>query len=47
MGFKSGLRKNQATETYVTISQGPFAEGRTMQVSCMRLRLDIWYQKLS
>jgi hypothetical protein len=47
MGFKSGLRKNQATENYVTISEGPFAEGTTMQVSYMRLRLDSWYDKLS
>ena len=47
MGFKSGLRKNQATEDYVTITDGPFAQGTTMQVSYMRLRLDGWYQDLS
>jgi hypothetical protein len=47
MGFKSGLRKNQATENYVTITNGPFAGGTTMQVSYMRLRLDGWYQGLS
>ena len=47
MGFKSGLRKNQATEDYVTIPDGPFAGGTTMQVSYMRLRLDSWYQQLS
>jgi hypothetical protein len=47
MGFKSGLRKNQATEDYVTIANGPFAQGTTMQVSYMRLRLDSWYQDLS
>jgi hypothetical protein len=47
MGFKSGLRKNQATETSVTIAEGPFAEGTTMQVSYMRLRLDSWYEDLS
>jgi hypothetical protein len=46
MGFKSGLRKNQATEDAVTIADGPFAEGTTMQVSYMRLRLDGWYEKL-
>jgi hypothetical protein len=46
MGFKSGLRKNQATENYVTIADGPFAEGTTMQVSYMRLRLDSWYGML-
>src|ERR1700689_5518673 len=47
MGFKSGLRKNQATEDSVTITDGPFVEGTTMQVSYMRLRLDGWYQDLS
>ena len=47
MGFKSGLRKNQATEDYVTIADGPFAGGTTMQVSYMRLRLDSWYDGLS
>ena len=46
MGFKSGLRKNQATEDYVTIADGPFAEGTTMQVSYMRLRLASWYGQL-
>ncbi len=47
MGFKSGLRKNQATEDFVTIGNGPFAEGTTMQVSYMRLRLERWYHGLS
>jgi hypothetical protein len=47
MGFKSGLRKNQATEDFVTIADGPFAGGTTMQVSYMRLRLDSWYDGLS
>jgi hypothetical protein len=47
MGFKSGLRKNQATEDYVTVPGGPFAGGTTMQVSYMRLRLDSWYGQLS
>jgi dye decolorizing peroxidase len=46
MGFKSGLRKNQATEDYVTIADGPFADGTTMQVSYMRLSLDGWYGQL-
>ncbi|HEY5317429.1 MAG TPA: hypothetical protein VIJ20_05580, partial [Solirubrobacteraceae bacterium] len=46
MGFKSNLRKNQATEDYVTIADGPFAGGTTMQVSYMRLRLDSWYGSL-
>jgi hypothetical protein len=47
MGFKSSLRKNQATEDYVTIPAGPFAGGTTMQVSYMRLSLQSWYQDLS
>jgi hypothetical protein len=46
MGFKSGLRRNQASEDDVTIRGGPFAGGTTMQVSYMRLRLDSWYQDL-
>ncbi len=47
MGFKSGFKKNQATEDDVTITDGPFADGTTMQVSYMRLRLDSWYQNLN
>jgi hypothetical protein len=43
MGFKSGYRKNQASEDDVTIASGPFAGGTTMHVSRMRLRLDSWY----
>jgi dye decolorizing peroxidase len=42
MGFKSGLRLNQATEDDVTI-----ADGTTMHVSYMRLRLGTWYAQLS
>jgi hypothetical protein len=47
MGFKSGLARNQATEDSVTIPTGAFAQGTTMQVSYMRLRLDSWYDELS
>ncbi len=47
MGFKSGLRRNQASEDAVTIPAGEFAGGTTMQVSYMRLRLDSWYGELS
>ncbi len=47
MGFKSGLKKNQATEERVTIKRGAFAQGTTMQVSYMRETLDGWYSKLS
>lgn len=47
MGFKSGLKKNQATEDDVTIPGGPFAGGTTMQVSHMHLGLDQWYAQLT
>jgi len=47
MGFKSNLKRNQATEDAVTVADGPFAGGTTLQVSYMRLRLDSWYQDLS
>jgi len=43
MGFKSGYRKNQATEDAVAIADGPFAEGTTMQVSELRYQLEGWY----
>ena len=47
MGFKSSLRRNQASEADVTIDSGAFALGTTMAVSYMRLRLDSWYGELS
>jgi hypothetical protein len=47
MGFKSGMRKNQASEDFVTITDGPFAHGTTMQVSYMSEPLQDWYRKLS
>jgi dye decolorizing peroxidase len=47
MGFKSALRRNQASEDDVTIPDGPFAGGTTMHVSYMRLRLATWYGQLS
>jgi hypothetical protein len=43
MGFKSGFRRNQATEDDVTIASGPMSGGTTMHVSRMRLRLESWY----
>ena len=46
MGFKSSLKRNQASEDDVTIRTGQFAGGTTLQVSYMRLRLDSWYQDL-
>ena len=47
MGFKSNLRRNQASEDDVSIQSGSFEGGTTMQVSYMRLSLDTWYQNLS
>jgi len=47
MGFKSNLKRNQASEDAVAITSGPFAGGTTMAVSYMRLRLDSWYGELS
>ena len=47
MGFKSALKRNQATEDAVTIADGPFAGGSTMHASYLRLRLDTWYAQLS
>ena len=47
MGFKSSLRRNQASESDVTIQRGPFAGGTTMQVSYMRLSLETWYRNLN
>jgi hypothetical protein len=46
MGFRSNLRRNQATEDDVAIPGGPFADGTTMAISYMRLRLDSWYGDL-
>ena len=46
MGFRSGLRRNQATEPGVTIREGVMAGGTTMHVSYMRLQLDDWYRLL-
>ncbi|USZ72058.1 Dyp-type peroxidase [Natronosalvus halobius] len=45
MGFKSGFKKNQATEDRVTIQEGPFAEGTTTHLSRIRLSLDQWYEQ--
>ncbi|HWD69687.1 MAG TPA: hypothetical protein VG293_05790 [Solirubrobacteraceae bacterium] len=47
MGFKSALRRNQASEDAVTIATGEFAQGTTMAVSYMTLSLDSWYGELS
>ncbi|MDZ7702458.1 MAG: Tat pathway signal protein [Halobacteriales archaeon] len=43
MGFKSGFRANQASESRVTIDEGPFAGGTTQHVSALDLNLKPWY----
>ncbi|WP_435063996.1 DUF7405 family protein [Halobaculum sp. EA56] len=43
MGFAAGFRGNQATEDYVAIGEGPFAEGTTKSVGNWRQRLADWY----
>ncbi|MFW5919866.1 MAG: DUF7405 family protein [Halanaeroarchaeum sp.] len=43
MGFKAGFGRNQATEDYVTIQDGPFAGGTTKHLSTLRQRLEDWY----
>ncbi|WP_227356978.1 DUF7405 family protein [Haladaptatus salinisoli] len=45
MGFKSGFKKNQASEDRVTIREGPFAGGTTQHVSRIQLHLDQWYEQ--
>lgn len=45
MGFKSGFEKNQASEDRVTIQEGPFAGGTTLQLSRIRLQLQQWYEQ--
>jgi len=45
MGFESGFEKNQASEDRVTIPDGPFVDGTTMQVSKLRLHLEQWYEQ--
>lgn len=45
MGFKSGFKRNQASQERVTIPDGPFAGGTTQHVSRIRLQLDQWYEQ--
>ena len=47
MGFKSALKKNQATEDAVTSDHSLFPDSTTMAVSYMQLSLDSWYRDLS
>jgi hypothetical protein len=43
MGYRSGFRRNQATEDRVTIQTGRFAGGTTQHVSGLRLTLTEWF----
>jgi len=45
MGFKSGFKKNQASEDRVTIQSGPFADGTTQHISKLDLNLNQWYNQ--
>ena len=44
MGFNAGFAGNQASESYVTIEEGPFAGGTTKHVSRVQQRLKRWYE---
>jgi hypothetical protein len=43
MGFMAGFEQNQATEDYVAIRDGPFAEGTTKHVANIGQSLEDWY----
>ena len=43
MGYRSGFKDNQATEDRVAITDGPFTDGTTMQISRLVFSLDGWY----
>ncbi|WP_231187023.1 Dyp-type peroxidase domain-containing protein [Haladaptatus sp. DYF46] len=45
MGFKSGFKKNQASEDRITVRDGPFAGGTTQHISKIELHLDQWYEQ--
>ena len=45
MGFKSGFKKNQASENRVTIQSGPFAGASTQHISKLQLNLNQWYNQ--
>lgn len=45
MGFRSSFLDNQAPEDQVTIRDGPFAGGTTLQVSRLHIDLDRWYDQ--
>lgn len=43
MGYRSSFADNQASESKVSIPDGPFADGTTMQTSRLVFDLDSWY----
>ena len=45
MGFRSGFVDNQATEDRVTLQDGHFAGGTTMQVSRLHIDVDRWHDR--
>ena len=45
MGFKSGFKKNQASEDRVTIQSGSFVGGTTQHISKLQLNLNQWYNQ--
>jgi hypothetical protein len=47
MGFTAGFARQQATEDYITLEDGPFAGGTTKHVSRLRQRLNDWYTENS
>jgi hypothetical protein len=47
MGFVAGFAGNQASEDYVAIGEGPFAEGTTKHVANIGQSLDDWYDEQS
>ncbi len=47
MGFVAGFTGNQASEAYVSIDEGPFADGTAKSIGNWRQRLDDWYNEQS
>jgi len=45
MGYRSGFAESQATESFVTIEEGPFAGGTTQHVESLRLQLETWFDQ--
>ncbi|AGN02597.1 hypothetical protein L593_13290 [Salinarchaeum sp. Harcht-Bsk1] len=45
MGYRSGFQESQATEDFVTIDDGPFADGTTQHLESDRLQLGAWFDQ--